>query len=1197
MNSKKKSIGLLVTPIVAVALFIVIIFTCVVQVFGKDNNMSFAQYKADYYIDSASYKYYMSDNFTLPYRTIVEHNRKSPVYQGLINSWQVATFNLSNVVDFSKKRVGYYEAFLFDILYKGNDPTNISGVLNSGIKATQSSMLKKVADFGSQEYKSFAKDKLSTMTDDELNNLLNGLNDCYEFKQVFGTISDIGKYAQYATDVEDLIYKFSKIVVLSKLSYEYSEVLNYVSDNTTDNSLKVACNELSAICSNAVDNSTIMTILAGDYTATQIGKYLLDEIWDGVVKKLNIYGIAIKTGQAVGKWASSLFFSTDKEIETYYEMNTLYDFEDQLKKAVNHYASKVNSSNTEENAKLFNASYEMLISTFALGCDISVKYSSVTYDSGVVNLFISYVSGNHEKFEKYKETLNNLKKNIEFESNFANDQLYNLYLQDYCQDTSEIINAQPVTIPSDAKSTDQYVSEIEEDVFLTCDIHINKNTTLTENMETYGDLYFEGGTLDLIGHKCTIQGNLYQSGGEMDIDGGKLEVTGDYRIQNSKHIEGTDNYIFSSSSGYLNMSNDSDLVKVKGSFYTQCNNINELTAGTMEIGGDFNQLEGYEYNFNCSGTHKVILNGTGKQNVHFDSTDSSFNTLEIKNTDVRNLTFTNNFDANKLTANGYTITNKLFINSENQGEIKIDTNNMNISADNLKVTYLNGNYNKININSKNVLMDGNVDLSGCELNITGNLYQSSGKMYIDGGKLEVTGDYRIQNSKHIEGTDNYIFSSSSGYLNMSNDSDLVKVKGSFYTQCNNINELTAGTMEIGGDFNQLEGYEYNFNCSGTHKVILNGTGKQNVHFDSTSSKFNILKLTKDKEKDYTFDPDNCWNELYLDTDVKSVSITSPKTMKQCDSTKLLVKVIGINKPSQSVNWKISGNTDENTTINDKGVLTIGLDEKAEKITVTATSVAYNTKSASVEITIYPVESVVDGINVTPSVVSTVCGGKIQFSSHIYGTYNPSQEVIWSLSGNNSTSTKIDSNGLLTIGNDETSKTITVKATSKLDNTKFTTVKVDVLQIKIISTVDNVTVTMETGETKQLKAIVSGTNNPSQNVTWSLSGNNSEKTVITSDGLLTIGKDETSKKIVVKAKSVEDPSKYGEFAINIENTTPNYDVNMDGVVDIKDASLIQKYLTDLASLTDEQTPLADINQDGLVNIKDVTYLQRYLTKVN
>ena len=624
------------------------------------------------------------------------------------------------------------------------------------------------------------------------------------------------------------------------------------------------------------------------------------------------------------------------------------------------------------------------------------------------------------------------------------------------------------------------------------------------------------------------------------------------------------------------MSHDSDLVKVKGSFYTQSTNsssYNKLTAGTMEIGGDFSQFEGDDINFYCYNTHKVILNGTGKQNVHFDSEYSCFNKLETTNTN--------------LNWSGYM-------------NVKELDSNMTVNSNDLVVYGVNINGNTLTINNDLKTYNNTIDINKGKLIVNGNLLQPSGKMYIDGGKLEVTGDYRIQSYEKNNTTDEMWYTKSSGYIEMSHDSDLVKVKGSFYTQStmgNGDNILTTGTMEIGGDFSQFEGSKYNFYCYGTHKVILNGTEKQNVHFDSTSSKFNILKLTKDKEKDYTFDPDNCWSELYLNTNVKSVSIISPKTMKQCDSTKLLVKVIGINKPSQSVNWKISGNTDENTNITDKSILTIGLNEKAEKITVTATSVADNTKSASVEITIYPVESVVDGINVTPSVVSTVCGGKIQFSSHIYGTYNPSQEVIWSLSGNNSTSTKIDSNGLLTIGNDETSKTITVKATSKLNNTKFTTLKVDVLQIKIISTVDNVTVTMETGETKQLKAIVSGTNNPSQNVTWSLSGNNSKKTVITSDGLLTIGKDETSKKIVVKAKSVEDPSKYGEFAINIENTTPNYDVNMDGVVDIKDASLIQKYLTDLASLADEQMPLADINQDGLVNIKDVTYLQRYLTKVD
>ena len=77
----------------------------------------FTQYKADYYLDYSPYEYYMSSKFTLPYRTTVDKNRNSMTYQTLINAWQIATFNLSNVTDYSKKRIGYYEAFLFDFIH------------------------------------------------------------------------------------------------------------------------------------------------------------------------------------------------------------------------------------------------------------------------------------------------------------------------------------------------------------------------------------------------------------------------------------------------------------------------------------------------------------------------------------------------------------------------------------------------------------------------------------------------------------------------------------------------------------------------------------------------------------------------------------------------------------------------------------------------------------------------------------------------------------------------------------------------------------------------------------------------------------------------------------------------------------------------------------------------------------------------
>ena len=547
---------------------------------------------------------------------------------------------------------------------------------------------------------------------------------------------------------------------------------------------------------------------------------------------------------------------------------------------------------------------------------------------------------------------------------------------------------------------------------------------------------------------------------------------------------------------------------------------------------------------------------------------------------------------------------------------------MTVDSNDLSIYKIDLNGNKAVINN-DVSIDAYslypaaIDLNKGYLVINGNLLQPSGQMYIDGGTLEVNGNYRIQSYEKNSVTDEMEYSNSSGYLNMSKANDLVKINGSFYTQsiCGETdriystqprNSLTAGTMEISGDFKQITGVDAgnynaktsnNFVCKDTHTVILNGNNIQTIHFDNTNSYFNNLKLTKDKEKGYTFDPDNCWKKLYLNTDVESVVIMYIKnTLKQGEAMQLVSNVNGINLPSQKVIWKISGNTDSKTAISDKGILSVSLNEKAKQITVTATSVADNTKSASVSIAIEEIVPVVNGIAITPSVVSAVCGQSCKFNAVVFGFYNPSQAVIWSISGNKSSNTKIDSNGLLTIANNETSKQITVKAVSSADKTITASVNVDVIQIKITSTIDNVTVTMETGETQHLKAVVTGTNNPSQKVIWSIIGNNSENTVINDNGEITIGKDETSSLIIVKAVSAEDYSKYGEFAINIKQNILIGDVNGDGKISILDATEIQKYIAQLSYLNDEQLAVADVNGDGKISIIDATEIQKYIAQL-
>ena len=57
-----------------------------------------------------------------------------------------------------------------------------------------------------------------------------------------------------------------------------------------------------------------------------------------------------------------------------------------------------------------------------------------------------------------------------------------------------------------------------------------------------------------------------------------------------------------------------------------------------------------------------------------------------------------------------------------------------------------------------------------------------------------------------------------------------------------------------------------------------------------------------------------------------------------------------------------------------------------------------------------------------------------------------------------------------------------------------------------------------------------------------------------------------------------------------------DINQDGNVDIKDATLIQKYLAKIVDFNDEQLATADTNGDGSVSIADATQIQRYLAQL-
>jgi alpha-amylase len=54
-----------------------------------------------------------------------------------------------------------------------------------------------------------------------------------------------------------------------------------------------------------------------------------------------------------------------------------------------------------------------------------------------------------------------------------------------------------------------------------------------------------------------------------------------------------------------------------------------------------------------------------------------------------------------------------------------------------------------------------------------------------------------------------------------------------------------------------------------------------------------------------------------------------------------------------------------------------------------------------------------------------------------------------------------------------------------------------------------------------------------------------------------------------------------------------DIDLDGELTINDATLLQFYLAELETLSDEALAVADIDNDGYIDINDATTIQKIL----
>jgi len=176
---------------------------------------------------------------------------------------------------------------------------------------------------------------------------------------------------------------------------------------------------------------------------------------------------------------------------------------------------------------------------------------------------------------------------------------------------------------------------------------------------------------------------------------------------------------------------------------------------------------------------------------------------------------------------------------------------------------------------------------------------------------------------------------------------------------------------------------------------------------------------------------------------------------------------------------------------------------------------------------------VTSIEVTPLFTSVVRGTTKTFTAKVNGNTDTEDSVNWTVTGGIATTT-INVNGILTVDSNETATSLEVKATYKDDNTKSGTAYVQVTNAN--PTVSVVTVvalesTVVKGQSVQFTAVVDGSDNPPQDVNWTVNSS-VPGTFINSFGFLTVSVNEPTGLLTVTATSRFNTARWGTASVKV-----------------------------------------------------------------
>ncbi len=269
-----------------------------------------------------------------------------------------------------------------------------------------------------------------------------------------------------------------------------------------------------------------------------------------------------------------------------------------------------------------------------------------------------------------------------------------------------------------------------------------------------------------------------------------------------------------------------------------------------------------------------------------------------------------------------------------------------------------------------------------------------------------------------------------------------------------------------------------------------------------------------------------------------------------DQTRFNATVLGMGDLGAGVTWSVSysnGDPTPHSSISQDGVLTVGNESVQSQLKVTATSKQTPYAPAGTAIVHIASGSAVTNYNVT---VTNGSGSGIY--PYYQGGNNPPPIAYITADtpkGKEFKHWKVIS-GQVNLR--DTSNQLTyVLTTNPAQFYLYEDVVIEAVFDDAPATVESITLTPTTtqvqkGKTQQFVAVVNGTNNPDQSVSWTLDGNANNGTNIDANGLLTVAAGETAENLIIKATSTVDANIFATASITLSDSdiAATYEVSIE-----------------------------------------------------